>query len=43
MANKPKDPTPHGPYTWGNGPKPKPKGPIGKLINWISKKNGSNV
>lgn len=36
-------PSPHGPYTWGSGPQPKPKGIIAKLIDKLAKASGSNI
>jgi hypothetical protein len=30
-------PNPHGPYGWGNGPKPKSKTLLGKLIDKIER------
>lgn len=41
MAKDPKPTT--GPHSWGNPPKPKPKGVIQKIIAKIAKVNGSNI
>ena len=44
MANKGKGQQPtNGPYSWGNGPQPKPKGIIAKLMDKIAKASGSNT
>jgi hypothetical protein len=45
MAKKGKsnDQPTNGPYAWGNGPQPKPKGIIARLIAKAAKTSGSNT